>query len=853
MEPSTLPKKMDPFTPSPISVDQNQELPNINTKFYPQKKNVCRGESSSSINQYLKPLSNSPIVDYYTGLGNKKAQKPYNFFSPENNIPNEAFNKFNSKTMPIHKDEVPFYQMNNKMLFDYMNQGEMNNFNMSPGRLFNNNAMFANNLSGMSKSGNGSFGLINDNQPTFISKTLQKRFDGTGIAGISMSSSVSNKIDEEINNEEIQKNIKESDIAIPSDIIPKEEIEKNEEGDQEFYMLSFESDNKENSKDDELEEGEEKEDEKNKLIINDKGFDLFTKDNNGFIPQSYQKINQPINNQTVNKYQKPFPYNQSSEITKNNIQLNPQKEDTIKSPNPVNTKVDGEPVKKKKKKKNKKKKKPVTENGAINSVPSNQPIPKNDTPQAQSSQNPSEGPAKPKKKSKKKIKKIDPALYINLTIPELCQNILNLAKDQAGCRHIQTKIDEDPVNSIPIIFKSALQYFVEISMDTFGNYLIQKLFSQLKEGDFYSIITIIAPHILELGANPHGTRVIQHLINFLKTDKLVDYFISIIKPVTVPLIKELNGTHIIQKISEDFPEKGQFIYELILKNAPSIATHRHGCCVLQRYIINKEDEFCKKLVEKLMNNFFLLAVDQFGNYIVQSIMKLNDQNINNSIAMKMIDNILYYSKHKFSSNIVEKCFDYCDASITAKMVVIISEEEAIKELIIDEHGNYVVQKVLACSTPQNRNELFKYIVPMFGKLRTMNFGEKIISRLLLVYPEIGNMIESNNATVNTNNQNMINSLSKPPIDKTEQKQNGYKVPVMNYHQNNTQTNSTMNVMPTIINNNIIMINQNQQSNKVNNTNINNKNENTFQKYNYNNYGYNNPYKKPYSQKNKKYK
>ena len=50
-----------------------------------------------------------------------------------------------------------------------------------------------------------------------------------GQGGITMS---------EINNEEIQKNIKEPDIAIPSDIIPKEEIEKTEEGDQEFYMLS---------------------------------------------------------------------------------------------------------------------------------------------------------------------------------------------------------------------------------------------------------------------------------------------------------------------------------------------------------------------------------------------------------------------------------------------------------------------------------------------------------------------------------------------------------------------------------------------------------------------------------------
>ena len=120
-------------------------------------------------------------------------------------------------------------------------------------------------------------------------------------------------------------------------------------------MLSFESDNKDNSKDEEELEGEEKEDEKNKLIINDKGFDLFTKDSNGFIPQSYQKINQPINNQTVNKYQKPIPYHQISKTTNNNLKLNPLKEDIIKSQNPVKTNVDGEPVKKKKKKKNKKK------------------------------------------------------------------------------------------------------------------------------------------------------------------------------------------------------------------------------------------------------------------------------------------------------------------------------------------------------------------------------------------------------------------------------------------------------------------------------------------------------------------
>ena len=351
-------------------------------------------------------------------------------------------------------------------------------------------------------------------------------------------------------------------------------------------------------------------------------------------------------------------------------------------------------------------------------------------------------------------------------------------------------------------------------MDTFGNYLIQKLFTKLNNDDLYSILTIISPHILELGANPHGTRVVQALINYLKTDKLIDYLIPIIKPVTVPLIKELNGTHIIQKISEDFPNKSQFIFDLILKNAPSIATHRHGCCVLQRYIVDKDDQFCKKLVEKLLSNFFLLAVDQFGNYIIQSIMKLNVQEINNSIANKMIDNILYYSKHKFSSNIVQKCFDYCDMSIKAEMVKIISEEEAIKELIIDEHGNYVVQKVLACSPPEKQLILFKYIVPMFNKLRSMNFGAKIISRLLLIYPSIGNMVESNNLTVNENNLKMM------------QQKVAEKEPTV-------QFNPVMNTQPTIINNNIIMINSAQGAAKP---------QTAFKNY----YGYKKPYQKRYN-------
>ena len=62
---------------------------------------------------------------------------------------------------------------------------------------------------------------------------------------------------------------------------------------------------------------------------------------------------------------------------------------------------------------------------------------------------------------------------------------------------------------------------------------------------------------------------------------------------------------------------------------------------------------------------------------------------------KLLGNITYYSKHKYSSNVVEKCFDYSDAPARKKLIDALNSKEIISDLIIDEHGNYFIQKVLA--------------------------------------------------------------------------------------------------------------------------------------------------------------
>ena len=46
--------------------------------------------------------------------------------------------------------------------------------------------------------------------------------------------------------------------------------------------------------------------------------------------------------------------------------------------------------------------------------------------------------------------------------------------------------------------------------------------------------------------------------------------------------------------------------------------------------------------------------DQYANYVIQFILSLNNHSINKIIAQIFIPNIIFLSKQKFSSNVIEK-------------------------------------------------------------------------------------------------------------------------------------------------------------------------------------------------------
>ncbi len=56
-----------------------------------------------------------------------------------------------------------------------------------------------------------------------------------------------------------------------------------------------------------------------------------------------------------------------------------------------------------------------------------------------------------------------------------------VAKDQNGCRFLQRKFDEGGPAAIQAVLPEVLEHLIELMMDPFGNYLIQKLLDRCSE------------------------------------------------------------------------------------------------------------------------------------------------------------------------------------------------------------------------------------------------------------------------------------------------------------------------------------------------------------------------------------
>ncbi|GBC53657.2 ARM repeat-containing protein [Rhizophagus irregularis DAOM 181602=DAOM 197198] len=310
--------------------------------------------------------------------------------------------------------------------------------------------------------------------------------------------------------------------------------------------------------------------------------------------------------------------------------------------------------------------------------------------------------------------------FAGIMLEDLVGEIYSFCKDQHGCRYLQKKLEEKNEQYIGMIFNEVFSHFVELMTDPFET---------------------VAPELVNISLNMHGTRAVQKMIEFLSTPqqfhsngyvikKQIRMVIAALNPNVVTLIKDLNGNHVIQKcLNRLSSEDNQFIYNIISKNCIEVATHRHGCCVLQRCIDHASETQKIQLVTEITYNALTLVQDPFGNYVVQYVLDLGDNRFADSLIRKFIGNVCSLSVQKFSSNVMEKCIRVAEPETRKFLIDEMLNRNQLDKLLRDSYANYVVQTSLDYADPIQRAQLTECIRPLLPFIRNTPYGKRIQGKL----------------------------------------------------------------------------------------------------------------------------
>ncbi|KAB2023773.1 hypothetical protein ES319_D06G042100v1 [Gossypium barbadense] len=309
--------------------------------------------------------------------------------------------------------------------------------------------------------------------------------------------------------------------------------------------------------------------------------------------------------------------------------------------------------------------------------------------------------------------------------------IYYMAKDQKGCRFLQRIFDEGSCLDVQIIFNEVIENIVELMMDPFGNYLVQKLLDVCNEDQRLQIILTVTKEtgqLVRISLNTYGTRVVQKLIETLKSRQQISLIKSALKPGILDLIKDLNGNHVLQRCLQCLNnEDNKIIFDAAAKFCVDIATHRHGCCVLQRCIAHSNGPHRDKLITQISRNGLLLAQDPFGNYVVQYIIELKVNSGN--LLSQFKGHYVHLSMQKFSSHVVEKCLKHF-AESRSQIIRELTSVVHFEQLLQDPFANYVIQSALVVTKGPLHASLVDAVRP-HTILRTSPYCKRIFSRNLL--------------------------------------------------------------------------------------------------------------------------
>jgi len=318
----------------------------------------------------------------------------------------------------------------------------------------------------------------------------------------------------------------------------------------------------------------------------------------------------------------------------------------------------------------------------------------------------------------------------------LIENVFLYIRDQQGCRVLQKKIEERNKDFLYKFYEKVQNNLIDIINDQFGNYVFQKYIEFCDKSLIGKILEKIKNSLFNIATNTHGTRVLQKMLDIVSGDYEMELLKEFFSKNFYNLVTDSNGNHVIQKVITAYPKnKNQFLFDDITKHCVDISKIKLGGCVIQKTFDTANEVQKKTLVIEIIKNIDKLINDEFGNFIIQQIIFLKVDEYTDKISTFLSNNLVALSKLKYSSNVIDKCIMVEESKYRAMFISKLISTKAVPELLVDQYGNYVVQKALSVTDGMQFMEIISMIKPALKGLKHSHFGKKIHENLLSNYGE----------------------------------------------------------------------------------------------------------------------
>lgn len=308
-------------------------------------------------------------------------------------------------------------------------------------------------------------------------------------------------------------------------------------------------------------------------------------------------------------------------------------------------------------------------------------------------------------------------------------SVVEFSSDQHGSRFAQEKLNTATEEELQMVFDEILPHARTLTTDVFGNYVVQKLIEHGSAEMRFQIVAQMTDHILPLSLSTYGCRVVQRALDFADGPNKLRMAAELHDHI-LQCVRDQNANHVVQKILERVTPSTQvdFIPNAFRGNVYNLAAHCYSCRVLQRIFEHCNDEQKRPLLEELLLDGERLMHDQYGNYVIQWVLRNGAHAEKDRVIQFAKGNVLRMSCHKFASNVVEQIIVASNRKdrieLTEEIVQVVPDPPkapsagqagetnvAAAIMMRDQYGNYVLQRFLEHAEGQQKQRLIAVLKP----------------------------------------------------------------------------------------------------------------------------------------------